>query len=265
MKKFFLTLACLTSLLLLFSPALAAPTHEVQGEFDAKGSLQGTLVRMLARLLTPESMTVSFVGGPTEEGKIAGIYIEALGVSAGTPYRLDRLALSGALFQLAPPSQWDPETPKSLLPQKLEGFFNADLRLKEKDVQQAITHFLKESKKKGDRWSGISLDFRPGKLFARGRYKVNSGMRALFEITTGLELRGGKQIWLVDTNVKVNDDEQTDAIRSELRKHNPPVDISGFDVPLTLRVLKITDDALQVSTATSPAPLAQGETWLYRK
>lgn len=255
---FFMTVVLLSGCLPLSAKTVS---HEVSGDFDEGPGLQGKLVKTLAKALTPESMTVTFADEPGQDGKINAVYIEAIGSSFSTPYKLHRIALSGSFIRLAPAEQWDINNPKTLIPENWEGIFSAEIVLKEKDVHNAIETFFKGDKKQKD-WSDISADFRPGKVFVRGRYKAGGGIGALFEITTGLELRGGKQIWLKDTVVNVNKDDQTGAIRQKLKEHNPPADITDLKLPLTLRKLKITDSELTVSTNTLPKPI-EGHTWHY--
>ena len=83
-------------------------------------------------------MTVTFVDGPKENGDISGLYLDIVGPSAGTDYRLDRFSLSGALVRLTPPSQWDVGDLKTFRPSKWEGLFNAELLLKESTAREAL-------------------------------------------------------------------------------------------------------------------------------
>lgn len=237
----------------------SSSVREVRGDFEARTN-QAKFVKALAEALDPESMTVTFVDGPRENGELSGLYLDVVGASAGTSYRLDRFCLSGTLIRLAPPEEWDVGDLKTFRPQKWEGLFDAELLLRESTAREALRLF---SETRGDeRWRDLSIDFKPGKLVLGGTYRINSGMRAAFEITTGLELRGGKQIWLAGTEVQINNDEQTEAIRKELRKINPPVDLEKLKVPLVLRSVIVTDGELRVATGKPPRP-AEGDTWKY--
>ena len=254
------SLFVLSFLLGLCGPSLAGPTvREVRGNFEASTS-QERFVKALVNVLDPDAMTVTFSGAIKENGELQGIYIDAVGVSAGTSYRLDRIALSGALIRLAPPAQWDISDIKTFRPQKWEGLFEAELTLKKDTAQKALRAFSET--RKGGAWRNLSLDFKPGQLLLGGTYRVGSGVRAVFKIATGLELRGGKQIWLANTEVQVNNDEQTQAIRKEIQKINPPVDLEKLEVPLVLRSVVVTNQELRIATGRPPRPI-DGDTWKY--
>lgn len=252
-------------LLLLFSfflcgSSFASPrVREVRGDFEAPTS-QAKFVKALAKALDPESMTVIFSGGPKENGELPGLFVDIVGMSAGTAYRLDRFIFSGFLVRLTPPSQWDVGDLKTFRPQKWEGLFEAELTLKKSTAQEALRIFS-QSQRDG-KWRDLMLDFKPGRLFLEGTYRVNSGMRAVFKITTGLELRGGRQIWLANTEVQINNDEQTRAIRREIQKINPPVDVEKLKIPLVLRSAVITDEELRITTGKSVRPI-DGDVWKY--
>lgn len=256
MRKVSLSLLCLFC---LCGTALASPVREVRGDFEASTS-QAKFVKALVKALDPESMTVTFAGGPKENGELSGVYIDVVGMSAGTDYRVDRLTLSGALLRLTPPSQWDVGDLKTFRPERWEGLFDAELILKESTARESLRVY---SRTKGEgKWGNLSIDFKPGRLVLGGTYRINSGIRAAFKITTGLELRAGKQIWLANTEVQINNDEQTQAIRKEIRKINPPVDLEKLGVPLVLRTAAISDQELRIATGKPPRPL-EGDTWKY--
>ena len=265
LKERFLMLRVFPLSLLLFSFCLggvsfaSSSVQEVRGDFKATTD-QAKFVKALAKALNPESMTVTFVDGPRENGEISGLYLDVVGSSAGTDYRLDRFSLSGALVRLTSPAQWDVEDLETFRPSRWEGLFNAELLLRESTAQEALALF---SRTQGDdQWRDLSVDFRPGKILLEGTYRVNGGMRAVFKITTGLELRGGKQIWLANPEVQINNDEQTQAIRSKIQEINPPADFDKLGVPLVLRTIKITDKELRIATGKPPRPL-DGDTWKY--
>ena len=265
-RIFFAVVALLLSA--CFAASAAGPTklHELKGDFQAK-TAEEKLVKALVNALTPESLEVVFDAPPAPDGALSGIYIGARGISAGTSYRVDSLALTGAMVKLTPPDRWNVNDIKTFKPDKWEGFFNAELVLKKKDVQDALKTMTKEGGRDADKWRDLKVDFRPGAVILKGVYDVNSGMSAAFVITTGLELRDGKQIWLVNTNVQINNDEQTDAIRNEIKKNNPPIDfdkLGDLQIPLTLRSLSITTQEIRIRTATVPKPFA-GTTYRYSR
>jgi hypothetical protein len=82
----------------------------------------------------------------------------------------------------------------------------------------------------------------------------NPGLTLLAEVKTGLEIRQGKELWLKDVELKINHDEQTDAVRQAIRDIQPVVDIRDFPFPVTLAVLSVDDQKLRISTRTPPKP-----------
>ena len=262
LRKVFL---CALVFLTAFAAAAGEPqkVYRLEEGFVPKGTGE-KFVKALVNALEPEFMEVTLNAEPLEDGTLSHVHILARGISAGTEYRLDTAALTGALVKLTPPAQWDVANIKTLMPEKWEGLFNIEIVLKEEDARNAVKTYMK-SGRDSQKWRDLSIDFRPGRLVVKGIYDINSGMRAAFEITTGLELRQGKQIWLTDTDIQINNAEQTDAIRSELKKINPPVDLTELGIPVTLRVLSITDKELRVRTATAPQPLDDGIVYRYSK
>lgn len=240
-------------------PSFAFQVREVRGDFAASTS-QAKFVKALARALDPDSMVVTFVDGPKENGELSGVYIDVTGLSGGTSYRLDRLTLSGALIRLTPPAQWDVEDLKTFRPQKWEGLFDAELILKKSTAQEVLRVFSQT--RKDEKWRDLAIDFKPGRLVLKGTYRVRSGIRAVFKITTGLDVRRGKQIWLANTEVQINNDEQTQAIRKEIQKINPPVDCEKLGIPFVLRSAVVTNEELRIATGKPPRPL-EGDTWKY--
>jgi len=247
-------------LLLFCSIASAA---ELRGDFPAH-TAEEKFVKALVNTLAPEALEVIFSGAPASDGALSGIYIRARGISPNGDWRLDDVALTGTLVKLTPPDRWDANDIKTFMPEKWEGLFNIEVVIKEADVKAALKTFAAKGGRNAQKWRDLNADFRPNTLFLGGVYDVSGGIRAAFEITTGLELRGGTQIWLVGTKVQVNRDDQTDAIRGEIRKINPPLDFSKSGIPVTLRSLSVTDTEIRVRTATPPQPFP-GTTYRYRK
>ena len=256
---------CLVFLSASVSAVLAQEVdiYDLKADFAAD-SAELKFVKMIAETLTPEALTVIFERPPESDGFISDVYIAAEGVSANTPYRLAYLAIRGRIIRLTPPAGWDVAELRSFKPEKWEGFFNLELILDEDDLRAGLDVFMKQNRETADKWSGLFVDFRPGSIFVRGKYDVSSGMNAAFKITSGLELRQGKQIWLVNTNIEINNAEQTDAICSEIRRINPPVDFTEVEIPLVLKTLTITDKEIRVMTATRPEAFP-GITYRYRR
>ena len=101
----------------------------------------------------------------------------------------------------------------------------------------------------------MTVDLKPGFLTAKGYYHVkNPGLTLLAEVKTGLEIKKGKELWLKDTELKINRDEQTDAVRDAIRKIQPVVDIRDLPFPITLAELTVTETSLRMGTRTAPKP-----------
>lgn len=248
------------------SMAGAAQVQELSGEFVAKTPAL-TLVRALVDTLKPESLEVVFAAEPTAEGYIPEIYIEAKGVTGGTPYRLDRFALGGTFVYLTPTATWKASDIRSFEPKEWKGIFNTEIVVKEKDLQNAISVFMSEKDNKNEelkKWSNLGVEFKPGRIHLKGKYQVSGGVSAAFKVKTGLEIRKGKEIWLVDTDVQINNADQNAAIRSELKKRNPPANLEDLNVPLVLRSLSITDKEIRLKTATAPKSF-EGITYRYTR
>lgn len=125
------------------------------------------------------------------------------------------------------------------------------------DINAALVNYA------GGDWSRISVDLKPGRVDAKGHYS-SGGLSIFAEVTTRLEIRQGKQIWLKDTSIKINNDDQTDVIRKELAKIQPVVDIGRFPFPVTLAVLDIDENRVVFSTRTLPKPV-KGLTYRYTR
>jgi hypothetical protein len=131
-------------------------------------------------------------------------------------------ALGASFVELNAPSKWDP---KAKVPIVVKNALRSNLEavILERDINAALSGYA------GSDWNKISVDLRPGIISARGYYHAKSpGLTLLAEVKTGLEIRQGKELWLKDVELKINHDEQTDAVRQAIQGLQPVVDIRNF-------------------------------------
>jgi len=221
------------------------PTREFKGNFEPANNGE-RLLSLLVSLTNPEAMELRMDGEPDNAGNVRNISIFIHGASIGG-FRMDKIAIESSFLELNPPSEWRMGERNSL---KVGNVLrsNVELIALEKDINAALTSFA------GGDWSRISIDLKQGRIDARGNYR-SGGLNILAEVTTKLEIRQGKQIWLKDTAIKINHDDQTDVIRKELQKIQPVVDIGQFPFPVSLAVLDVDEHKIVFSTRTLPKPV----------
>jgi len=213
------------------------------------------LLAMLVSLTDPESLEIMMDQIPDDAGSVRDISIFIRGASIGG-FRVEKFAIESSFLEMNPPSNWiigerDSLSVKNALRS------NVELVALERDINAALVNYA------GGDWSRISVDLKPGRVDAKGHYS-SGGLSIFAEVTTRLEIRQGKQIWLKDTSIKINNDDQTDVIRKELAKIQPVVDIGRFPFPVTLAVLDIDENRVVFSTRTLPKPV-KGLTYRYTR
>ncbi len=246
MRKTTNTVALALALLFFAISAFAEqPTREFKGSFEPANNGE-RLLSLLVSLTDPESMELRMDQQPDNDGNIRDFSIFIKGASIGG-FRVEKIAIESSFLELNRPSEWRTGERDSL---KVRNVLrsNVELVALEKDINAALTSYA------GGDWRRISVDLKRGIVSARGNYR--SGSLDIFaEVSTKLEIRQGKQIWLKDTTIKINHDDQTDVIQKELAKIQPVVDIGQFPFPVTLAVLKVDEQKLVFSTRTLPKPV----------
>ena len=177
------------------------------------------LLDMLVSLTDPVSLEIMMDQIPDDAGSVRDISIFIRGASIGG-FRVEKFAIESSFLEMNPPSNWiigerDSLSVKNALRS------NVELVALERDINAALVNYA------GGDWSRISVDLKPGRVDAKGHY--SSGAKHFRRGHHQAEIRQGKQIWLKDTSIKINNfDDQTDVIRKELAKIQPVVDIGGF-------------------------------------
>lgn len=243
MRKLLFSFICIA--LMSFSSE-AARTRDFRGDFTP-GTNGEKLLSILVSITDPEVLELSLDEEPDDGGNIRNLHILVKGANLGG-FRIEKLALESSFLELAPPGEWDaaakdPITVRNALRTNFEAV------ILEKDVNTALRA------QSGDEWRQVTVDLKPGFLTAKGYYHVkNPGLTLLAEVKTGLEIKKGKELWLKDTELKINRDEQTDAVRDAIRKIQPVVDIRDLPFPITLAELTVTETSLRMGTRTAPKP-----------
>jgi hypothetical protein len=225
--------------------AAAKPLREFNGNFTPANNGE-RLLAFLVSLTDPEVLELHMDQQPDNDGNVRNISIFISGASIGG-FRVERIALESSFLELNPPSAWKMGD-KDSFQAKSALRTNVELVALEKDLNTALTSYA------GGGWRRVFIDLKPGKIYARGNYRSGS-LDLLAEVTTGLEVRQGKQIWLKDTSIKINRDDQTDFVQDELRKIQPVVDIGSFPFPVSLAVLSVDEQKIVFSTRTLPKPV----------
>jgi hypothetical protein len=238
----------LAAILLLCLPLVvgAQEVHTVRGDFPPRTRGE-QLLKTLVDFTDPDSLELILDGEPDEGWNVRDLYFRVKGGRFGGKIRVEDIALSASFVSFAPPSDGKDLTVKQAMRSNLE------VVLLESDVNGAIRMFTSE--KDGD-WKDVSVRFvSPRNIEARGRYHVkNPGLVVLAEVLTGLAIRDGVEIWLEDTQLKINRGEQTDTVREAIRKLQPVVDMRKFPFPVTLAVLKSGGGRLEIASRTRPCP-----------
>jgi hypothetical protein len=195
----------------------------------------------------PDSLELVLDAEPDENWNIRDLYFRVRGARLGGKIRVEDFALSASFVSLVPPSEGKGLDVKQALRSNLE------VVLLESDVNGAIRLFTSE--KDGD-WKDVSVRFVPPRnIEARGRYHLkNPGLVILAEVSTGLAIREGREIWLEDTRLEINNAEQTATVREAIEKLQPVVDVRRFPFPVTLATLKTGNGRLEIASRTRPCP-----------
>jgi len=239
-------LPALLCVLLLCTTSASAAKREFRGSFTPETNGE-RLLSLLVSMTNPEVLELRMDEEPDDQGNVRNIHFLVTGASIGG-FRVEKLALEASFVELNPPSKWDPKA-KDPIVVKSALRSNLEAVILEKDINAALSGYA------GDDWNKISVDLGPGIIGARGYYHVkNPGLTLLAEVKTGLEIRQGKELWLKNVELKINHDEQTDAVRQAIRDIQPVVDIRDFPFPVTLAVLSVDDQKLRISTRTPPKP-----------
>ncbi len=246
MRRIFYLLMVVALMLSAASYAFAdQPDREFRGDFSPSNNGE-RLLALLVSLTDPEFIELRMDQIPDDAGRVRDLSLLISGASIGG-FRVERFAIESAFLELNPVSEWR-EGDRNSLMARSSLRTNVELAVLEKDINEALKTYA------GGDWSRIFLDLKPGRIDAKGYYS-SGGLGIFAEVTTGLEIKQGKQIWLKDTSIKINNDDQTEVIKKELAKIQPLADIGQFPLPISLSVLNIDEHSVVFSTRTLPKPV----------
>ena len=209
----------------------------------------------------PETALLTISDKPDSTGYFNDIYMELRGVHIET-LRLDSLSFRMSGVQFNEPGEWA----KGNVECKDALNINALGTILESDINKAI-----ETKTFGDdgRWHDVSLAITPNGLKGRGYYEADflmTKLDILLEITSGLKIVKGKELWLNAPAVKVNKMDVPDYITNRaLSQIQPLVDLARFPLPMTLHKVDLKKGSASLSTRTLPKPIEKGIKYSYPK
>jgi hypothetical protein len=234
--------------------------------FEFSGTVEGhtrgvTLFRHLVELLNPESMEMIIDQEPDNSGKVRHIYLDVRGAVIDD-VRIENLKSEATFAELNPIRDW---AAKKTRPLEVRGAASATFEgtILEEDVNALVRKYL--DLHTNSKWRHITLDFRKDSLFVKGYYHQDSPWSDLaIEVTSGLEVKGGKELWLKDYRLVINTAEKTDLIHEEIRKVQPLFSLRGFTFPVSIDSFRITPDSITFSTLTKPKPFT-GRTYRFTR
>lgn len=212
------------------------------------------LFKDFIRRLDPEGMIMVLDGEPSEDGMVRHLYIDVDG-ACFSGFRLDDLRIETVFGRFNPVSEWS-DTGEVELQDLMQGYVNATVR--EKDINRALLDHTDEH------WKDVMVDVRPGELFARARYHVQGAvsLNILVEVSTGLKMTG-KQVWLDNYRLEVNNAEKTSVIKDEIDKLQPILDMKEFVFPLDLKEITMDDEKIVFASRVEPKAF-EGIRYVYR-
>ena len=109
----------------------------------------------------------------------------------------------------------------------------------------------------------------PQGLKGKGYYTADAGLfnlDILLEITGGLKIVNGKELWLNDPVVKVNKLNVPDYVtKKALSRIQPIVDLNRLPLPMTLHKVDLKQGSAVLSTRALPKPITEGLKYSYKK
>ena len=238
--------------LLLIALSLASPSFADE---------VNDLLNYYVKRFSPETASLVIAEKPDQTGLFSDLYMDLKGVVVEN-LRMDRLTFRIRGAQFNEPSEWA----KGNVECKEAIQINALASILEGDINRAI-----ESKTFGktDKWHDVSLAITPKGLKGKGYYTADAGLMnldILLEITGGLKIIKGKELWLNNPTVKVNKLDVPDYVtKKALSRIQPLVDLNRFPLPLTLHMVDLKNGSASLSTRALPKALTQGLKYSYKK
>ena len=219
------------------------------------------LLKYYVNRFNPESAYLVIADKPDKTGRFSDLYMDLNGVVI-EDLRIDRLTFRMGGVQFNEPSEWakgNVECSDAVQVQAFASIF-------EDDINRAI-----EAKTFGekDHWHDVSMAITPQGLKGKGYYTADAGLfniDILLEITGGLKIVNGKELWLNNPSVKVNKLDVPDYItRKALTRIQPLVDLNRVPLPMTLHMVDLKQGNAVLSTRTLPKPITEGLKYSYKK
>ena len=219
------------------------------------------LLKYYVNRFNPESAELVIAEKPDSTGRFSDLYMDLKGVVV-EGLRMDRLTFRMSGVQFNEPSNWakgNVECSDAIQ-------INALTTIFESDINRAI-----EAKTFGekDHWHNVSMGITPQGLKGKGYYTADAGLfnlDILLEITSGLKIVGGKELWLNDPVVKVNKLDVPDYVtKKALSRIQPIVDLNRLPLPMTLHKVDLKQGSAVLSTRALPKALTEGLKYSYKK
>lgn len=241
----FLFLA-LISLLLTAGTASADPVDDLLDYYVSRFNVEKGLI------------TVD--GQPDDTGLFNDVYMKLDGLMV-EGLRIDTVEVRMKGVQFNEPSQWksgNVECKSAISVQAVAEIF-------EKDINNAIASKTFGDDDGGNEWHDLALAIKPSGLSGKGYYNAKVGflnLDILIEITSGLRIVKGKELWLKDPQVKINRLDLPDYVTKQaLSKIQPLVSLNDFPLPLTLHKVELKQGSAVLSSRNLPQPLTEGQTY----
>ena len=195
---------------------------------------------------------------PDDTGLFSDVYMKLDGLMV-EGLRIDTVEVRMKGVQFNEPSQWksgNVECKSAISVQAVAEIF-------EKDINNAIAS--KTFGDNGNEWHDLALVIKPSGLSGKGYYNAKVGfldLDILIEITSGLRIVKGKELWLKDPQVKMNRLDLPDYVTKQaLSKIQPLVSLNDFPLPLTLHKVELKQGSAVLSSRNLPKPLTEGQTY----
>ena len=255
-----IVLAAVLVVLALAGSASAEKLLEFSG--SVTGHTKGvTLFRHIVELLNPEAVEMIIDQEPDNSGKVRHIYLDVRGAVIDD-VRIEQLRCEATFAELNPIRDWAKKGTRAL---EVRGAASAVIEgtVLEEDVNALVKKYLDVHT--NSKWRHITLDFRKDSIFIKGYYHQDSPWSDLaIQVASGLEAKGGKELWLKDYSLVINTAEKTDLIHEEIKKIQPIFSLRGFTFPVSIASFKISPDSITFSTLTGPKPFT-GRTYRYTR
>ena len=209
----------------------------------------------------PEKANLIIAEKPDASGRFSDLYMDLKGVHIET-LRLEHLAFRMSGVQFNEPSEWAKGNVECKDAIKIQALAT----LLEGDINRAI-----EEKTFGgeDHWHDVSLAITSSGLKGKGYYTADAklfSLDILLEITSGLKIVKGKELWLNNPVVKVNKLDVPDYVtKKALTRIQPLVDLNKFPLPMSLHKVDLKQGRADLSTRTLPKALDKGLKYYYSK